>query len=122
MRLPAYVFDEVVGFVQYVAQELAGLLLFNRVECRSAISAAEQARKVPTILTEPIVIINKEHSLVHADQVGCHDQAWPVRAFDALFLEDFCDCLGRVENDITCAKDAYGRNFPFDRRICENDM
>ena len=112
VHLRAYMIDQILRFLQHIAQESPGLLLFNRIEYRGATPAAKQTRKEFAILAEPIIVINKEHPLVEADQVGCHDQVWSIRTFDTLFLEYIRDGLDRVQNDITRPKDVYGRNLP----------
>ena len=111
VRLRANMLGQILRFLQHIAQKLARLLLLNGVECRSATPASKQAGKELAILAEPIVVINKEHPLVQANQVGCHDQAWSIRTFNTLFLEYIRDGLGRVKNDITRPKDDYGRNI-----------
>lgn len=73
IHLRAYVPAQILGFPQHIAHESASFLLFNGVECRDAISAAEQAGKMLAILAETIIVINKEHSLAQAHQVGSHN-------------------------------------------------
>ena len=54
---------QILRFPQHIAQEPARLLLFDRVKYRSAIPAAKQTVNGLAILAEPIIVINKEHSL-----------------------------------------------------------
>ena len=108
----AYMIDQILRFPQHIAQEPARFLLFDRVKYRSVIPAAEQTVKELAILAEPIIVINKEHSLTQPNQIGCHCQVWSIRTFDALFFEYRRDGLGRIQHDVTRPKNAYGRNIP----------
>jgi hypothetical protein len=111
-HLRAYMIDQILRFPQHIAQEPARLLLFDPVKRRSAIPAAEQTVKELAILAESIIAINKEHSLTPPNQIRCHGQVWSIRTFDALFFEYRGDGLGRIQNDVTRPKNAYGRNIP----------
>ena len=87
VHLRAYMIDQILRFLQHIAQESPGLLLFYRIKYRSTTPASKQTGKELAILAGSIIVINKKHSLVEADQVGCHGQVRSTRTFDTLFLE-----------------------------------
>lgn len=104
--------DQIVRLLQHILHEPARLLLFNRIEYRSAIPGSEQSVEMLAILAEPMSAIHEEHSLFPADQVGCHGEVWSIRAPDALFIKYRRDGLVRVENDIARPQDVHGQNVP----------
>ena len=74
MHLQAYMIVQTLRFLQHIAQEPAGLPIFDWVEYRSAIPGSEGTVEELAILAEPIIAINTGHWFTKPNK--SNDMVW----------------------------------------------